>query len=191
MSNSQDSVRDRILAAARAELAAYGAAGARVSRIATRAQTSKERLYAYFRTKQELLEAVMVARYASFTVASSLDAQDLPGFVGRIFDHYAAHPEDLRLTRWSGLELPGGALPADDPRILTLQATIATIAAGQAAGHVDASWNPADLWYLLLGIAVAWSTTPDFVHQLLAGQGGLAARRAAAVEAARRLVTPR
>ena len=50
-----------ILAAARAEFAHYGLAGARIDRIARTAQASKERLYAHFGDKETLFREVLAA----------------------------------------------------------------------------------------------------------------------------------
>ena len=46
------------MAAAKAEFSALGFAGARLNRIAAEANASKERLYSYFQSKQNLFEAV-------------------------------------------------------------------------------------------------------------------------------------
>ena len=51
--------RDRILAAAKDEFTEYGFAGARLNRIAATARASKERLYSYFASKEQLFEAVI------------------------------------------------------------------------------------------------------------------------------------
>src|SRR5256885_14133973 len=50
---------DRILAAAAAEFAERGFAGARVDRIARRARVNKAMLYYYFRSKQELYRTLL------------------------------------------------------------------------------------------------------------------------------------
>src|SRR6185312_3269195 len=53
-----EATRERILAAAKTEFSARGLAGARINRIATDAHASKERLYAYFPSKEALFAAV-------------------------------------------------------------------------------------------------------------------------------------
>ncbi|MFF4733954.1 TetR family transcriptional regulator [Streptomyces mirabilis] len=57
-STRADSVRDRIVSAAKAEFSQYGIAGARMDRIARGAGTSKERVYAYFSSKVALYRFV-------------------------------------------------------------------------------------------------------------------------------------
>jgi len=185
-------VRERILGAAREELAEHGAAGARIERIAKRARTSKERVYAYFRTKHELLGEVWRARFSSLKEAVPMDVDDLPSYVGRLFDYYTSHPDELRLSRWVSLEAHKAAFEADDARLRAFQSSIEQIRAGQLDGRVDSSWAPADLFALLVATALAWTTAPPQLHCLSGDENDqLAKHRAFAVEAAHRLVTPR
>src|SRR3954451_15515916 len=88
--------KQRVLAAALSEFAEHGVAGARVDRIARAAKTSKERVYAYFRSKEELYVAVAADQLQQVMDSTSLDPADLPGYVGELFDFYIAHPEMLR-----------------------------------------------------------------------------------------------
>ena len=54
-----EATKARLLAAATAEFAAYGVAGARVDRIAGAAQANKQLIYAYFGSKDDLFDAVL------------------------------------------------------------------------------------------------------------------------------------
>ncbi len=194
MGGAPDSVRDRILASAKAEVAEHGAAGARVERIAKRAQTSKERLYAYFPTKQALFEEVTAGRRARMAEMAPLDADDLPGFVGRLFDFYTGDPDELRLYRWAALEEDAAPLQPGDPQVARFRANLAELERGQRAGIVDPGWSPLDLLNLLITLAMAWQSAPQVARQLAdqtTGARELASHRKSAVEAARRLVTPR
>src|SRR4026209_2240678 len=80
MVNSRDPerTRARILAAATAEFARYGLGGARVDRIAARANANKRMLYYYFRDKDNLFLAAREARYAHIRAAErALDLEHL------------------------------------------------------------------------------------------------------------------
>ncbi|MGO8940772.1 MAG: TetR family transcriptional regulator [Mycobacterium sp.] len=182
-------LRDTILAAARSEFAQYGLAGARIDRIARAADASKERLYAHFKDKEALFRSVVAADAAEFFAAVTLRPDAVPEFVGDIYDLACRRPEHLRMITWANLE--GLALdppPIEDPDSVAGR-DIRTIEAAQAAGQVDAAWNPMDLLVLLFGIALAWAQSPhpDAVSD---HPKTIAARRAAAVEAARRIVAP-
>ena len=65
-----------------------------------------------------------------------------------------------------------------------------TIEAAQAAGYVDPSWAPTDLLVLLFGIGLAWAQFPDPHPEAAADPAVVASRRAAAVEAAARIISP-
>ena len=90
-----------ILAAARAEFAHYGLAGARIDRIARTAQASKERLYAHFGDKETLFREVLAADSAEFFRAISLRRKAVPDFVGDVYDVARDHPEHLRMITWA------------------------------------------------------------------------------------------
>jgi AcrR family transcriptional regulator len=178
-----------ILGAARSEFAQYGLAGARIDRIARSAEASKERLYAHFKDKEALFRSVVAADMAEFFAAVTLRADAVPEFVGEVYDLACRRPEHLRMITWANLE----GLALDPPPIQdweSIQARdISTIAAAQAAGHVEPGWHPMDLLVLLFGVGLAWAQSP---HPDAASidPAIVATRRAAAVEAARRIVTP-
>ncbi|KQO03177.1 TetR family transcriptional regulator [Arthrobacter sp. Leaf234] len=181
--HSTTDVRSRILLAARGEFAAYGLAGARIDRIAKSASASKERLYAHFTDKAALFQAVLDTNAAMFHHAVVLDPRDVPAFVGAVFDHAHDQPDILRMLTWARLEgvdydLPGGSDP--DVKLQALRQA-------QELGHIDASWAVEELLPLLFGVAQAWVQAPLAAHAN-ARRTPLAAHRAAAVDAARRII---
>jgi AcrR family transcriptional regulator len=186
---STSELRDTILSAARSEFAQYGLAGARIDRIAKAADASKERLYAHFGDKETLFRGVVAADAAEFFAAVTLRPDAVPEFVGDIFDLACRRPEHLRMITWASLE--GFALdpPSIEDRESVAARDIATLEAAQAAGQVDPSWHPMDLLILLFGVALAWAQSPH-PDAVTADLAILAARRSAAVEAARRMVAP-
>jgi len=182
-------LRHTILAAARAEFARYGLAGARIDRIARAAEASKERLYAHFDDKEALFRSVVAADSADFFAAVTLRPDAVPEFVGDIFDLACRRPEHLRMITWAGLEgLTLDPPPIEDQSAIQEQ-TVGAIEAAQTAGHVDAAWQPMDLLVLLFGIGLAWAQSPH-PDAATTDPAIVAARRAAAVEAARRIVAP-
>ena len=58
--------RDAILAAARSDFGRYGFAGARIERIAAAAGVNKQLIFHYFRSKEGLYSAVIVAIFATW-----------------------------------------------------------------------------------------------------------------------------
>lgn len=187
-SSDIDTTRDRILTAATDEFAQYGLAGARIDRIAGRAKTSKERLYAYFRGKQQLYRFVAERELTAMNEATHLDAADLPAYAGRVHDHFMAHPDHLRLMQWGLLDIAGAQTP-NDPfeagvREVLLD-SVEEIRRAQVAGQLDPAWDPIDIMVVVTQIALAWSWQPgivDLVREHVRDPSA-AARRAAVITA--------
>ncbi|BDT99883.1 MULTISPECIES: TetR family transcriptional regulator [Nocardia] len=176
--------RERILVAAKAEFAQYGIAGARVNRIADAAKASKDRLYAYFAGKDELYAAVTEEWVTQTTDETALDAADLPGYVGRLFDHYVAHPDNARLQAWAEIEQTH--IPAAEEAIRRIIAgKLAEIRRGQDQGLVTGDFQPITLIVMLTDLARTAA-----MHATRTDHHNVAERRAATVLAARRLVSP-
>ncbi|MGX9885402.1 TetR family transcriptional regulator [Streptomyces sp. NPDC002276] len=186
-SSDADSTRDRIVAAARAEFARYGIAGARITRIAKAARTSSERLYAYFRSKEALYGFVAEREMAAVSEATRLDPTDLPEYAGRVHDYFQRHPDRCRLMTWGRMELAGTA--ADTAFTDTVRHKAEQLRKAQDAGHLDPVWDPIDILVFVNQIAMAWSGQLDLVDA--AGDQvrdpSPAARRAAVVTAVQRL----
>jgi AcrR family transcriptional regulator len=173
------------MAAATAEFAAYGIAGARMDRVAEQAASSKERIYAYFGNKEQLFDAVFSNSIRAYFDEVDFDAGDLPGYAGRLFDHFAGGPERLRLSTWYRLERPEGiglqsVIDANDVRVKA-------IAAAQDAGVIPAGFTPVQLLALIQSLATSWATmNPEFAA--LAGDISRSERRRVVVQAVARVV---
>lgn len=190
-SAASDSTRQRIVAAATAEFSRHGIAGARIERIAKAARTSKERVYAYFSSKEDLYRHVSAQERSALAEATRMDPTDLPAYAGRIHDYFTAHPDRFRLMSWGRLELAaaGEAPDAVDPVWETIDLKIEQLRKAQEDGHLDPRWDPLDVLALVNQIATAWAARADLVPVLGEPQqeAFLKARRAAAVTAVQRL----
>lgn len=183
---SRDELRGEILAAARAEFAQYGLAGARIDRIAGAAAASKERLYAHFGDKETLFREVVAADAAEFLQQAPLRQDAVAEFAGDIYDLARTHPEHFRMINWAQLE--GFDLDFLDGDELNGPAqALETIRRAQDAGHVDPAWRPDDLLVLLFGVGLAWASWPD-PQAATDDPAEVAHRRAAVVEAAARII---
>ncbi|MEU6200872.1 TetR family transcriptional regulator [Streptomyces sp. NPDC047061] len=186
-----DSTRARIVAAATDEFARHGIAGARVDRIARQARTSKERVYAYFRGKEALYAHVSLLELARVAEATPMDPADLPGYAGRLFDHFTLTcPDHHRLITWGRLELADtAASPGADPIRKTVARKIEQLHEAQRAGQLDPTWDPVDVLALVNQIATTWAAQTEIgaVAAEQAADPSLAARRAAVVSAVERL----
>jgi AcrR family transcriptional regulator len=182
-------LRGEILEAARAEFAQYGLAGARIDRIARNAQASKERLYAHFGDKETLFREVAMTDLIDFVRSVPLRPDAIPEFVGDIYDRAWRRPEHHRMIDWARLEGFNLGEPLLDGEDIPAPA-VAAIKAAQASGHVDPAWDPFDLMVLLFAIGLAWAHLPH-PEAITDDPAVIAQRRAAAVEAATRIVANR
>ncbi|GAA0999945.1 TetR family transcriptional regulator [Acrocarpospora macrocephala] len=151
-----DATRQRILDAARHEFARYGVAGARVNRIAEAAECNKQLLYAYYGDKNALYAATREEVTRQTASGVPFDADDLPGYAGRLFDHHQRHPENLRLISWAQLEglSTETVSPAGSESVYQ---KIAAIRAAQERGTVRADRSPEEILALVLKLSALGS----------------------------------
>ncbi len=191
MRSAGEATRERILAAAKTEFSERGLAGARINRIAREANASKERLYAYFQSKEALFAAVTERLVVDVAADTAASGGDMAMYVGLLFDNFVRNPENARLHDW----LNFGASDAweGSAQVLVLKSKLDDIRAGQEAGRIDSAWDPAQLLIMLIEMTKSMACLKDSVRPLLRGNrqaNSRASRRAAAVEAARRLSSP-
>jgi AcrR family transcriptional regulator len=181
MRSDGEATRARILDAAAHEFAEHGLAGARVDRIAAAATASKERLYAYFGDKRALFIAVLTAHLAEIVESMPITADDLPGFVGGIFDFTQEHPEHFRMMQWAKLSGDLDLLPEVPASLAERDARV--IRDAQDRGLVDPGWVAEELFALLFALA----TSDVFLPSKLS-TADVANKRAAVVLAAAKLI---
>lgn len=154
--------RARIMAAATAEFAAHGIAGARVDRIADAATTSKAQIYSYIGNKDALFDAVFTAHVLANVGAVPLTVNDLPGYATRLYDAYLADPALVRLVTWTRLErTPTGGLFGDLAH--HDEANLRALTDAQSAGILIDDVGPEELWALLISLAGTWAQA-SIVH---------------------------
>ncbi|MDI9929698.1 TetR family transcriptional regulator [Rhodococcus sp. IEGM 1354] len=192
MERDSAATKRRLLDAAEEEFARYGLAGARVARIADAGAANKQAIYAYFGDKTGLFDAVLAKRHTDVLATVSFDADDVVGFVGRLFDYITENPTVMRLAAWKRLERPVRNGTEDDDYL----GWTTPLLQAQRDGRVDATFDPASLSILLYGLASAWdSVRPLSIHTdtTTASETATLSRnifRQNLLEATRRLTTP-
>ncbi|MET0133977.1 MAG: TetR family transcriptional regulator [Kibdelosporangium sp.] len=186
MVRDSDQTKGRLLAAAMAEFAEYGIAGARIDRIANAARTNKQMIYAYFGNKDGLFDTVFTEHVARWLAAVDFDVGDLPGYAGRLFDYFEADPAALRLSTWYRLERPAG--PGLKAVIEVNDLRLARLARARRDGRLPSRFEPVQLLALIQAMATSWATmNPEFSA---ASAGDRDYRRATVVSAVARLLDP-
>jgi AcrR family transcriptional regulator len=182
------STRDRILAAAVAEFAARGFAGARMDRIAAAANANKERIYAYFGDKEALFREVLKSSAADAFSWLPESGRDLPRAAGDLFDAAFANPDLLRLTAWRRLEHTGASSEQEHADIAR---KIRDISKAQEDGRIDASWDPADVLAMIAALGAMWANAPAALAAAVQPErGSVRDRRDVVEEALRRIISP-
>ncbi|MDH6502685.1 AcrR family transcriptional regulator [Streptomyces sp. SAI-126] len=133
MAYDSTATKERILAAATAEYAAHGVAGARVDRIAAEAKANKRAIYDYFGDKNKLF-AVVLERVLADLAEAVPPSDDLPGYAERLFDYHRAHPEALRLVMWEALEIGDRPVAAEEARTRHYQDKVDAAASAAPGG---------------------------------------------------------
>ncbi|ASY32346.1 MULTISPECIES: TetR family transcriptional regulator [unclassified Streptomyces] len=190
MARNAEETRRKILTAATEEFARHGIAGARVDRITTVAGVNNALLYRYFGSKVDLFDTVYSRVVTELIEAVPLDAEDLPGYAGRLFDYHEAHPAAVRLAAWRGLERPESPVP--EVVVTAQRDKAARIAAAQRAGTVPSTLPPESLRDLLVLLTLSGSpfgtTEGGAAEGAAGGDVERARRRETVVTAARALV---
>jgi AcrR family transcriptional regulator len=154
-----EATKERILEAALAEFSAHGIAGARVDRIAQAARCNKNLIYIYFTDKETLFTTVLLKHLTRIHDEQPFTPDDLPGFVGKVFDWAMANPDLMRLMAWSALEQKAQG-PAE--RVAALEGKVRALADTQKAGRVGTAFSPGFLVVAVMSLATAWSAPGSF-----------------------------
>ncbi|WP_121716392.1 TetR family transcriptional regulator [Streptomyces sp. E5N91] len=154
MQRDAEATKQRLIAAGRAEFAAYGLNGARVDRIADAAQCNKAQIYHYFKNKAGLFEAVWNSLVEHIVVHLPRDAENLPEVAANLSDIYARNPEFPRLITWQRMER-GDETP-NEQAMEDVRNRSAAIAAAQARGVVSTRFEARVLLALVIHIAMLW-----------------------------------
>ncbi|MDQ1035329.1 AcrR family transcriptional regulator [Streptomyces sp. V3I8] len=190
ITSAGEASRRRLLDAATTEFAAYGIAGARIDRISAAAHVNKAQIYKYYRSKDELFDAVFTEHLDVIVDTVPATGDDLPGYAVRLYDAYLVRPELVRLAAWARLErTPTGDLyhfmPGHDGE------KIQSIADAQAKGLVDPGIPPADVLAIVTTMSMTWSpASPMYAAYKDEPEAAHEARRAALALTVRRAFTP-
>ena len=155
--------RQSILLAGRDEFAQHGLGGARMDRIAARADVNKRLIYYYFASKDELFQAVLESTYAHIRQAEQqlrlTELNPVDG-VRRLIEftwrYYLEHPEFITLLnsanlhRARHLDTPERVREMNSPLIQTLREILER---GCAAGLFRGGVDPVQLYISIAGLA--------------------------------------
>jgi AcrR family transcriptional regulator len=154
--------RQRILAAATAEFAEKGLAGARIDEIADRADVNKRMIYAYYGNKEELWLKVLENAYAAkrdeenaLKVANLPPVEAMARMVSFNLRYTAAHPEFVALLNQENLHRASFLARSDRVQALytpLLDLIHDVLDRGVASGVFRSGVDPMQLYVTIVGI---------------------------------------
>ncbi|MBQ0915296.1 TetR family transcriptional regulator [Streptomyces sp. RM99] len=183
-----EATKARIFEAAVAEFARHGIAGARVDRIAAEAKANKQLIYAYYGNKAELFASVLEKKMVDLAISVPVDPDDIEGWIDRLLDYHAAHPELLRLLFWEGMEYGTAELPHEAERQDHYARKVAAVRDGQRRGVVTDAVPAPDLLFLLVAMANWAPVMPQMKRILVGGEDADADRLRSSIKKAARLI---
>ena len=184
-----------ILVAAREEFCEFGLDGARVDRIAGRANANKRLLYHYFGNKEALYSAVLLDAYREIRLGErALHLHELSPveamrkLVGFTFDHFRANPWFIRLLATENILRAEhlrkiGEIPALHSPIVAQLRTV--LAAGQKQKLFRGGVDPVQLYISIAGISYFYFSnihTLSVIFSVELGSGRRLAERRKHVE---------
>ncbi len=163
-----EATKKRILAAAKAEFARKGLAGARVDVIAERAKANKRMLYHYFGNKDELFARTLEDAYGSFRQAeANLNIEQdepltgLKRLVTFTWAYYLANPEFITLVNSENLHKARHIRKSEQmeainkPFVARMQALLQR---GETLGLFRKQLDPVQVLILLSGVGFHYLT---------------------------------
>ncbi|QLJ04016.1 TetR family transcriptional regulator [Streptomyces sp. NEAU-sy36] len=193
MAYDSDDTRRRIFAAATAEFAEHGLAGARIDRIATAAKANKQAIYLYYGNKEKLFARVLQAKLEEACSSVVIKPDAVAESVGELFDLYQEHPQMLRLLLWEALDVGDQLDECEPERRAQFREKVQELVDGGMMRRLpeNARLRAAqDLLFTIMGL-ISWNfAVPRMCRIVLdeeTDRAALARRRETVIEAARAL----
>lgn len=158
--------REKILAAAAAEFAAKGLAGARVDAIARRARINKQMLYYCFGAKRELYREVLRRKFADRASFLESMPDDIEGALLHIYDHGGRDSDFVRMLEWEALEPGAGRRIATRERRALFATAMHKFGRAQQRGIIPRDVDPCHLFISFIACAVFPLAFPQMIEMV-------------------------
>lgn len=158
-----DRSKNVILRASRDEFAEYGLGGARVDRIAQRAELNKRLIYYYFGDKEKLFQAVLEQAYQDIraqeqqlALLALKPADAIRRLVEFTWNYYLSHPEFLTLLNSANLHRARHIAESDSVRSVNtplIETLAEVLERGRKEGSFRGGVDPLQLYVSIAGLA--------------------------------------
>lgn len=157
---------DKILAAATSEISVRGIDGAKIEKIARDAGVTKQLIYHYFKTKDQLYSAILESVAQSMNIFSDMEKfRELPpkeaisGVMNMIFDEFIKNPSYAALTLdqalHSGEHITDGSLFIPNLKLFIAEILAPILKRGQESGDFKPQLDPDIVFWIIFNLATA------------------------------------
>jgi AcrR family transcriptional regulator len=177
-----------LLEASGIEFAQSGIGGARIDKIAERAGVNKASIYTYFGNKEDLFAAVLEARLGELAEQVVVRSEDVPAYLGELFDFLCEHPEIVRLYEHEGMHYSPTEIPDFGKREKYHIDRVSIIQEAAKGKDPDAK----SIFLSLIGMAYWFVAAPQVVRMIYGPLDDAEVKkryRAQLVETARRVIS--
>ncbi|MEY9951544.1 TetR/AcrR family transcriptional regulator [Leifsonia sp. EB34] len=159
----EESVR-LLLEASAAEFARHGVGGARIDRIADRAEVNKASIYTYIGNKDDLFQAALQSKLGQLAGRVTIQSDDLAAYAGDLFDFLTAEPVVAWLFEQEGLHYGSEEVPGQAERSDYFGSRVATVREA-LGGDGDAE----AIFFSIIAMCYWYVAAPQMVRMVFGG----------------------
>lgn len=175
-SQEPEKTKERLVRTAIHEFAEYGLSGARVERIADKAEINKQAIYYYFKDKDDLYTCALERCYelahrndVNLTFEGMVGRDAMATLVDSLFDDLREMPDVIAIVtdenRNKGRHLPNQRIKSTNRPVI--DAIAAIIERGEKDGSIRPGVDPEHLWISLLSLIMFYFTNAFTLSHLL------------------------
>lgn len=154
-----------LLEASAEEFARHGVGGARIERIADRAEVNKASIYSYIGNKDDLFEATLQSKLGELANTVAIQSDDLAAYAGDLFDFLTADPSVAWLFEQEGLHYGADDVPALAERSDYFQSRVAAVRAALDS-EGDADGDAEAIFFSIIAMCYWFVAAPQLVRMV-------------------------
>jgi AcrR family transcriptional regulator len=158
-----------LLEASAEEFARHGVGGARIERIADRAEVNKASIYSYIGNKDELFQAALQTKLGQLADRVAIESDDLAAYAGDLFDFLTAEPVVAWLFEQEGLHYGTADVPALAERSEYFRSRVAAVRdalGGEGGGGDDAGGDAEAIYFSIIAMCYWYVAAPQLVRMV-------------------------
>ena len=150
-----------LLEASAEEFARHGVGGARVDRIAERAEVNKASIYSYIGNKDDLFQAALQSKLGELADRVTIESDDLAAYAGDLFDFLTAEPVVAWLFEQEGLHYGSGDVPGLAERSGYFRARVAAVREA-----LDGDGDAEAIYFSIIAMCYWYVAAPQLVRMV-------------------------